>query len=108
MTASTKTPAARRETWTCWKRGRRCRTAWQCRGSGAVDGPRRSLILARIEQEANAARFRAVREGRARWTRCRCGRLWAQPLEDGASIAELCLTCDPPKTRRPRTRKAAA
>ena len=103
------TPAPRLETWKCWKCGRRCRTAWQCRGCGAIDGPRRSLILARDEQKANAVRFRAVREGRARWTRCRCGRLWAQPLgEDGASTSELCLTCEPPKTRRPRSRKAAA
>lgn len=103
------TPAPHRETWTCWKCGRRCRTAWQCRGCGAVDGPRRSLILARIERQANAARLRAVREGRARWKRCRCGRLWAQPLgEDGAPAAKLCLTCDPPKTRRPRSHRAAA
>ena len=99
----------RRETWTCWKCDRRCRTAWQCRGYGAIDGPCRSLVLARIEQQANAARLRAVREGRARWARCRCGGLWAQSLgDDGAPAAKLCLTCDPRKARRRRSWTAAA
>lgn len=99
----------RGEPWTCWKCGRLCRTSWTCRGCGAVDGPRKALILDQWQQQANADHFQAVRDGRARWTRCQCGRLWVQPLgEDGTPTGDRCPPCEPPKTRRPRRGAAAA